>query len=736
MDGADPATRPVLPLPGRVELGNEGAEICVVGRCDFATGIGAMTFAACEMLSRAYPVCILPTEPQRRADVAIYLPNGRRIPVCRDRSAMRMVLFCDVLWNGTHDTNFLLVPDGALRVAWIVFDSDELPPTWVQILNDRFDLLLVTSPHLLDTARRSGVDIPAACLPIALDLAGSLAEPAPRRTPGRVRFGSIAAFHPRKGVDDVAEAFLRAFAGREDIDLVLHSNLAFGETYDRVQTLIQELGGTNVTVTHAHLPIAEKNRLIRSLDVLVNCSRGEAYSIGPREALATGCALVLSDVGGHRDLAGVPGVFTVPARVELPARYPEIDGMAFGRQRAVTAPDLTVALHRAREFALSPEFGATARARRQAAADCSFDGLATAFAALVDEALPQFRRPAPMPAAVIVPPAARAVVREHLGERAGRLRHVNRVVQLAHDGGFFSVFNAWISHVVWEQREGRCHAVLPDWDVGRMMAQQGTDAMVSFCYGQPGDGNIWSHLFEPPFGFTDAELDDPAVLYRRAVRPEFVHNERREPQMTYVHAYKLYQSRAFAAWRRQYHAVFARHIRLRPRLQAEIDSFRARHFDGRFVIGAHVRHPSHTIEQPGAVIAHEDAYIGRIRAEVARRGLKDWAVFLATDQDRVVQRFRTEFGDRVACLEGVRRTVAAEDAAYDRLPDSEKGKLGWQLQHLVAKDQTNWSVDMAREVVRDAWLMAQCRVLLHVVSNVSTAVSYMNPELEMVFCSA
>ncbi len=728
----------ILPPPGRVALGNEGAEICVVGRCDFATGIGAMTYAACEMLSRAFPTCILPTEPSRRAEDAIFLPNGRRMPVCRDRSAVRLFLFCDVLWNGAHDTNFLLVPEGALRIAWIVFDSDELPAMWVQILNDRFDLLLVTSPHLLDTARRSGVEIPAACLPIALDLAASLAEPAPRRTPGRVRFGSVAAFHPRKAVDVVTEAFLRAFAGRDDVELVLHSNLAFGDTFDRVTALIQEIGGTNVTLSHAQLPAAEKDRLIRSLDVLVNCSRGEAYSIGPREALAHGCCLVLSDIGGHRDLAGTPGVFTVPATVDLPARYPEIDGQVFGRQHAVTVADTVRALHAARDFALSPACAASVRARRDAAAAWSFDALATEFAALVDAELPRFRRPGRALPAAIVPPAAHAVVQHHLGRRADRLGHTNRVVQLAHDGGFFSVFNAWISHVVWEQREDRCHAVLPDWDVGRMMAHYDTATMMSFCYGKPGDGNIWCHLFEPPFGFSDAELNDPAALYRRAVRPVYVHNERREPQMTYVHAYKLYQGRTFAAWRRQYHAVFARHIRLRPNLQRDVDAFAARHFAGRYVIGAHVRHPSHTVEQPGAAIAHEDAYIARIRAELTRRnlGADGWTVFLATDQARVVDRFRAEFGDRVACLDGVRRTVAAEDAAYDSLPDAEKGKLGWQLQHLVARDPANWSVDMAREVVRDAWLMARCDMLLHVVSNVSTAVSYMNPELEMVFCAA
>ena len=652
-----------------------------------------MTFAACEMLSRAYPTCILPTEPERRRERAITLPNGRRMPVCADRAAVKLFLFCDVLWNGVADTNYLLVPEGALRIAWIVFDSDELPPAWVQILNTRFDLMLTTSPHLLEVAARSGVEIPGGCLPVALDLAASLGEPLPRRNPGRVRFGSVAAFHPRKGVEIVAEAFLRAFAGRPDVELVLHSNLAFGDTHERVQTLIQEIGGTNVILTHQALPAAEKNRLIRSFDVLVNCSRGEAYSIGPREALAYGCALVLSDVGGHRDLAGVPGVFSVPASIAVPARYPEIDGMVFGRQHAVSVPDLQRVLHAARDYALSPACADSARNRRNAAAAWSFDGLATAFAALVDEHLPLFRRPCRASPCVVLPPPMRDVVRQHLGPRANRLSHVNRVVQLPHDGGFFSVFNAWMSHVVWQQREERCHAVLPDWDVGRMIEAAGSAEMRSFCYGQPEDGNVWSHLFEPPFGFTDAELNDPAVLYERAVRPEFQHNERCEPQMTYTHAYKLYQSRSFTAWRRQYHAVFARHVRLRAPLQAAIDAFSAAHFAGRVVIGAHVRHPSHIVEQPGGVIAQAGAYIARIWAELAARGLgpglneDGWVVFLATDQDAVVDQFVAEFGSKAVFQQGVRRTRAAEDATYNRLSQAEKGCDGHQLQHLVAADR-------------------------------------------------
>ncbi len=173
-----------------------------------------------------------------------------------------------------------------------------------------------------------------------------------------------------------------------------------------------------------------------------------------------------------------------------------------------------------------------------------------------------------------------------------------------------------------------------------------------------------------------------------------------------------------------------------------MDAFATRHFTGRFVIGAHVRHPSHTVEQPGA--SHRPrrrlyrAHPGRTGTP-AQLGDDGWIVFLATDQDRVVDRFRAEFGDRVACTSPMSAAPArSEDAAFDQ-PDVRRESPGWawQLQHLVAArpgQPGRWR--WPSEVVRDAWLMARCDMLLHVVSNVSTAVSYMNPELEMVFCTA
>lgn len=719
-----------------MQLDNAGAEIAVVGRCSFGTGIGSMTYAACEMLARNFPVCILPTEAELRAQPFVILPNGRKIPVCKEPERIKVSYFCDVLWNGTGDFNYALTPANSLKYAWLVYDSDQLPAKWVQLLNEHFDLVVATSPHLIDVAAASGVETPVACLPIPLNLEPLLAAPVCVRNEKRVRFGSVAAFHARKGTLTLVQAFLNLFADHPDIELILHSNLSFGDVYDQVTQLAGQ--ASNIHITNGNLSEDEKNRLIRSFDVFVNCSRGEGYSIGAREALAYGKALVLSDVGGHKDLAGVPGVIMMPAELIVPARYPEIDNATFGRQYAVRTTAVETALHDAATYALSQEYERTVYARRRAACSFTFSALSTHFAALLNPELPRFRQ-RPMPPDVHLPPAFKEKVVAHLGPRADRLSAVRHQVCAAYDAGFFSIFNSFMSHLVWQQQEDRCHAVYPDWDVDRLIERLGHNHVTSFCYGQPGDGNLWLHFFEPLFGASRAQMDDVAFLYRHASEPEFRHNEVREPLMTFVHAYRLYKTQEFAAWRRQYHRVFQQHVKLRASLQAEVDAFSQLHLARPFMIAAHVRHPSHIIEQPNAIIAHDDSYISAIYDAVRTRGIDvdgpDWGVFLATDQEKVVRRFRTEFGERLSCYDDVRRTGADEDAAFNALSSEERCREGHQLQHLVAAERSRWSARMAWEVIRDAYAMAQCHMLLHVVSNVSTAVAYMNPEMELVFCS-
>jgi hypothetical protein len=362
------------------------------------------------------------------------------------------------------------------------------------------------------------------------------------------------------------------------------------------------------------------------------------------------------------------------------------------------------------------------------------DALALPVAALLDKKLLAFRADRRMPKDCALSNEYFAIVKHRLGTDGEFLTDDTRVIQM-HDGGFFSLFNVFLSHLVWDLREGRCHRVLPDWDVARFLDRMGNRSVLSFCYGQSSDGNIWTHLFKPLFGLSISEMQQERVLYHRSRLPRSQHNEQREPLLTYKHAAALYRLPTFNQFRRQYSRVFRQHIRLDDHLQAQIDQFHDSHMKGYTVLGAHVRHPSHTVEQPGAVIAHAEHYIDALNSLATSRGLmrrdNSWRIFLATDQDRVIERFKAEFGDRLVFVENVRRTTDVEDSTFDGLAD--KNVEGYQLQHLVARDTANWSLDMAREVLWDAYLMARCDTLHHVVSNVSTAVSYINPQVDMYY---
>jgi hypothetical protein len=279
--------------------------------------------------------------------------------------------------------------------------------------------------------------------------------------------------------------------------------------------------------------------------------------------------------------------------------------------------------------------------------------------------------------------------------------------------------------------------VLPDWDVSRLLSRISPSSVQSFCYGQPQDGNLWLKLFEPLYGLADREMNDVDFLYHNATTPQSIYNEHREPSLTYIHAYELYRRPSFKYFRRRYHRVVQDHIRLRLDLAKQIDTFCDREFGDKVMIAAHVKHPSHIIEQPDQVMAQSDTYIRSIYQQLKIRNVDvdadNWGVFLATDQDRVVDSFQREFGGRVSFFADVRRTSVAEDERYDALSSEEKAREGHQVQHLVAADEAQWSITMAEEVIRDMIAMSRCAALLHVVSNVSTAASYFNPELDLVF---
>jgi hypothetical protein len=274
--------------------------------------------------------------------------------------------------------------------------------------------------------------------------------------------------------------------------------------------------------------------------------------------------------------------------------------------------------------------------------------------------------------------------------------------------------------------------VLPDWDQNRVSKIIGTAERESFCYGSPDQGNLWLEFFEAPFDLSREELNDPLFLYGgdQTFAHEHVFNERLEPLLTYKYAYDLYRSKWFYRFRIQYNKIW-KTIAVAPKIQQDVDSFVDTNISDRFVISCHVRHPSHVIEQPSGQIAREKSYFDLIEQTLQNRSISlesdDWRLFLATDQMEVVKTFSDRFGTNVVTFNDVLRSGGESSV------DSIEIHSETQIHHQFAANQANWNSQLGVEVVRDCLTLAKADVFLHVVSNVATAVSYMNPATEMIF---
>jgi hypothetical protein len=223
--------------------------------------------------------------------------------------------------------------------------------------------------------------------------------------------------------------------------------------------------------------------------------------------------------------------------------------------------------------------------------------------------------------------------------------------------------------------------------------------MQQFAYGTVADGNTWLHFFE--------RLDFPAMPPTRVETCEYATS--RACRISAMDAYATYK--VDANWRRDYHRLFTRFIRVRPFITERVEALHRARMKGRFCVGVHYRNPLHASELLRPMPPPE-AFIAQVRKLLPfwRRSV----IVLASDFEPAVTAFRAAFGDRLVLQPAVARASALTD----------------QMHHGVAPPD----LALGEQVLVDCLLLARCHVLLHVTSNVATAAGYINPALEMVYC--
>ena len=275
-----------------------------------------------------------------------------------------------------------------------------------------------------------------------------------------------------------------------------------------------------------------------------------------------------------------------------------------------------------------------------------------------------------------------------------------KLVIIPHNGGFFSNFNKVMNHLVCSLHHYGIRGIEVDWQIDRKRK------LNEFSYGRPEDGNIWEYFFEP--------LSFPHYSFiRRVKRCAF-----NDASISHHNAHKLYQ--LGGEWRQRYHAAFKKHIRIRPSIQQKVDRLYSETMADRYCIGVHIRNEAHRIEGPNHEMPPIENYVAETKQILQSK--KDEAVlFLATDVEEYSERFKDIFHGKVVVQPGVKRLL-----------EHPSGDLNQQLHHCHA----NASLKLGEDILIDCLLLSRCDVFIHTVSNVATAVGYINPTITMIYCES
>lgn len=293
--------------------------LTVVGVVRMADGLGRQSVEIIEALKNEVSVGFLQTSRPCYKDVP---KNVKRILKNQYRPLGKVVIFEECIWTPEKEHYKLLrAPrsDDQIRFAYTMFESTRIPEQWVSILNEYFDAAIVPDPYLVHIYEKCGVEIPVFVLPLGLNLKPFLDQEVKKKPHHPIVFGNFAACLGRKNQRLLVEAFHEAFGESSQVSLKINSRYCHPEVAKEIDDYLQKHQIKNVTFSKKCFTNEEYLQEFKSLDCLVSISKGEGFSIQPREAMALGIPVIVTDNTAQKTLCKSGLVKAVKAEMIEPS---------------------------------------------------------------------------------------------------------------------------------------------------------------------------------------------------------------------------------------------------------------------------------------------------------------------------------------------------------------------------------------------------------------------------------
>lgn len=203
----------------------------------------------------------------------------------------------------------ILPPSWAPRLAFSLFPWEEthVPKGIIDTLTEGFDAIISPTKFVSDALSISGCRLPVATIgqPVELQSFWDIASTRTSKV-GLQKFLHISSCFPRKGVDVLLKAWVRAFTLDDGVELIIKT---FPNPHNDVEEQLQALRRTHVRMAPVRVinQDVEPEKLrdfYKEADVMVLPSRGEGYNLPALEAMAAGLPVIVTGQGGQRDFCG------------------------------------------------------------------------------------------------------------------------------------------------------------------------------------------------------------------------------------------------------------------------------------------------------------------------------------------------------------------------------------------------------------------------------------------------
>ena len=307
-------------------------DLTILGFHRFAWGIGRRSISLIDTLKDSLRINYIPTRPTPCTDKDI---DDAILQILHhpDKTPGTVAFFVDIL-TYKEEQLYALTPESTIKLAFVALEMTQAPRQWVYALNNYFDAAVVPDPWLIPVLEKSGVTVPIFVVPEMCYLNVFLEKPSQEKSDGPFVFGITAQATRNKNYDLLLEAFAAEFGNAEDVILKIHNSLK--KNVDTLTAKVSQLGLSNVQIHSGQLSWEEYIAHMASLDCYILVSKGEGYSITPREALALGKPCILSNNTAHKTLCDSGFVRPVASTIRVKhdgEHYNEAVGYTFMCER-------------------------------------------------------------------------------------------------------------------------------------------------------------------------------------------------------------------------------------------------------------------------------------------------------------------------------------------------------------------------------------------------------------------